>query len=295
MLLWILMLACAGPEEAPERWPTEGCSAAAPAVGTTDRSTRHEHEMFSADGLTLALATRTPDGLDCAGAVVEAPPGFEAGIDQLDETQAKELAKAGLVVVSFDPRGRGESEGEEDMNGHAGQDDFADVLRWAASQPGVDPSQVVVWSRSIGGALASGALGRHTDLAPRAWVDFESPSWLEEDLEHTTEFTRDRMWALAEQSDDPSAWFDERSPAAYVGEVQVPYQRLQGAPDHALDYLGAAVNMLNGADSSPEVRLNGEVIDWEITEVEVKDRAIDGGVTPGSEEATEAVLAAFGS
>lgn len=294
MLLWFLMLACDGPDEAPEGWPAEGCVAEAPVPERVSETTRHEHRLITSDGVELAVATRTPDGLDCSGAVVEAPAGFEPGLEKIEQDQAKALARAGLVVVTFDPRGRGQSGGEEDINGHTGQDDFADLLRWTASQEGIDPDQIVVWSRSIGGALAAGALGRHADLRPLAWVDYECPAWLEENLDHTTEHTHDRMWALADATDDPSAWMDERSPGAYIGDIDVPYHRIQGVPDHALSYLAAAVSMLNGATASPEVRLNGEVLTEEITEVEVKDRAIEGGLEPSSDYATQAVLAGFG-
>lgn len=292
-MLWLWMAGCAGPAEPPASWPTEGCGARAPQPESVAQTTREDLRLLLPDGVELAVAVRTPDGLDCAGAVVEAPPGFEAGADRIDEEQARTLARAGLLVLTFDPRGRGESGGEEDINGHTGQDDFAALMRWAASREDVDPTRVVVWSRSIGGALASGALGRHADLAPHAWVDYESPAWLEENLEHATEFTRERMWELANESEDPSAWMDERSPAATIGEVRTRYHRLQGVPDHALDYLAAAVTMLNGAENAEIVTLNGEEITWEITEPEVKERAVQGGLEPLSDTATDAVLAAF--
>lgn len=295
-MIWILGflgIACRGSDEAPEVWPARACTAPAPAAGSVEETSREDDTLVMDDGVSLAVAARRPKGVDCAGLVVEAPPGFEEGRSALDGEQAKTLAKAGLVVVAFDPRGRGDSEGEEDINGERGQDDFAAVARWAAGLDGVDASSVVIYSRSIGGALASGALSRHADLTPLAWVDFESPGWLEDDMDHTTEHTHDRMWALADETDDPDAWFLERSPASYIGDVVVPYHRLQGYPDHALNYMNAAAAMLGGATASPEVTLNGEPVTGPLSPDMIQEAAIAGGVEPLGEWAGEQVLEAF--
>jgi len=289
----MLTVGCGRPEPAPEAWPESGCGAAAPVAESVNQTHRHDHHLATADGLSLAVAARTPDGVDCAGVVVEAPPGFEPGLEDVDGEQAKALSRAGLIVVTFDPRGRGESEGDEDINGEIGQEDYAGLVRWAASLDGADADRVVIWSRSIGGALAAGALSRDDTLRPLSWVDFESPAWLEENLDHTTDHTHDKMWALADETDDPSAWMDERSPAAYVGDVTVPYHRLQGIPDHALDYMAAAVAMIDGATASPRVTLNGEEVSGELSDADVRERAIAGGIEPTGDYATEAVLEAF--
>lgn len=295
-MIWILGLVwggCTRTEEAPEAWPARVCTSSAPAEETASSTEREDRWLVMDDGIALAVAARQPKGVDCAGLLVEAPPGFEPGLTILDGEQAKALSRAGLVVVSFDPRGRGESEGEEDMNGERGQADFAAVMRWAAGLDGVDAGRAVVYSRSIGGALASGALSRNPDLSPVGWVDYECPGWLEEDMEHTTEHTHDRMWELADATSDPDAWFVERSPANYIGDVAVPYHRMQGFPDHALDYMNAAAINLNGATSSPEVTLNGEPVTGELTAEDIQSAAIGGGVEPDGSWVTGQVLDAF--
>lgn len=295
VFLLLTLFACGAPDEPPDAWPDRACQAPAPAQGSVSGSTRKDHLLRMDDGVVLALSTRWPKDTDCAGAVVMAPPGFEPGTKAVEEPQIEDLALAGLVVVTWDPRGRGDSEGEEDMNGERGQDDFAAVLRWSAALSGVDSETLLVYSRSIGGALASGALGRYPeDLKPIGWVDYEAPGWLEEDMAHTTQHTHDRMWALAETADDPSAWFDARSPAAFIGDVVVPYRRLQGTPDHALDYMGAALANVNGAVSSPAVYYNGERVTEEMAAEDARERAVPGGLEPGSEYVTEQVLAGFG-
>ena len=295
-MIWILGFAmggCTRTDEPPEAWPERVCEADAPVVDASPSSTRDDQWLIMADDVALAVAVRRPERTDCAAVLVEVPPGFEAGLEAVNGEQAKTLSRAGAVVVTFDPRGRGESEGEEDINGSLGQDDFAAVLRWAAGLAGVDSGALVVYSRFIGGALAAGALGRHDDLQPSAWVDYESPGWLEEDMDHTTEHTHDRMWALADATSDPSAWFLERSPAAFIGEVDVPYHRLQGIPDHALDSMEAAVAMLNGATASPLVTLNGEPVTSDLSATEIQEAAIGGGVDPSGDWATEQILDSF--
>ncbi|GDX81494.1 hypothetical protein LBMAG42_33050 [Deltaproteobacteria bacterium] len=239
------------------------------------------------------MLARYPDGEGCVGAVVYAPPGFDPGTGRAEETQAQNLADAGAAYVAWDPRGRVRSEGEEDANGAISQDDFAAVLRWTANQPRVDPRQVVVYSRSFGGALASGALARDETLEPLAWVDYESPGWLRDDLDHASAHTAERMRSLAMASGDEDAWFDAREPAGFIGDVAVPYHRVQGNPDHALDTMQAAVAMVNGATSSPEVRFNGEIVTEPLTEESAQAAAVVGGVNPDGDEMTAAILAAF--
>lgn len=295
-MIWILgfvLGGCTRSAEPPEAWPERACTSSAPRLDAAPTSTRDDLWLIMDDGVALAVAARRPEEVACAAVLVEAPPGFEGGLENINGEQAKTLSRAGAVVITFDPRGRGESEGEEDINGERGQRDFAALLRWAAALDGVDADAVVIYSRSIGGALAAGALAGDADLRPRAWVDYESPGWLEDDMDHTTEHTHDRMWALADATDDPSAWFMERSPAGFIGEVRAPYHRLQGMPDHALDSMSAAAAMLNGAVSSPEVTLNGAVVSAEMSAAEIQDAAIGGGVDPGGSWATEQALAAW--
>ena len=293
-MLWLLLvsLGCSRAVVAPDAWPTTGCSAAEAAPD--DRSPRaRDFDLVVDDGTSLAVATLWPRGGDCRGVVVLVPPGFEEGASKVRGPQALDLAGRGYVVASFDPRGRGDSEGEEDANGTRGQDDLAAVLRALAWDDDIDPDAVVLYSRSYGGALASGALSRHDDLGVRAWVDYESPGWMQEDLNHAAEHNREVFDELTADIDDLDAWWSEREPAAFIGDVPVPYHRMQGIPDHALDYLQHAVAMVNGAVSAPVVTYNGEVVTAALTGDEAAALAVGGGLDHESALVTDEILAAF--
>lgn len=294
LLLPLLFLACDRVDVAPSTWATDGCVATVPSSELSlGEGELTELWLAQPDGVRLSMDVRYPGGEGCVGAVVYAPAGFDPGTGRAEESQAMALVDAGAAYVAWDPRGRVLSEGEEDANGAISQDDFAAVLRWAAGQPRVDPRQVVVYTRSFGGALASGALARDETLAPLAWVDYESPGWLRDDLEHASAHTSERMWALAEASGDENAWFKAREPAGFIGEVTVPYRRVQGTPDHALDTMQAAVAMVNGAVYSPEVTFNGVEVTEALTEESAEAGAIAGGIDPDGEAMTAAVLDAF--
>ncbi|GDX79260.1 hypothetical protein LBMAG42_10710 [Deltaproteobacteria bacterium] len=289
-----LGLAACAPEAAPDAWAASSCDSSAPYLGRARSSSRRDLRLVLRDGAELALSTRAPDGIACVGAVVEVPPGFDTGTPYLDRDQAQLLARAGLLVVTFDPRGRGESGGVDDENGPTGQDDFAEVLRWTSAQSGVDADSIVIWSRSFGGALAGGAIGTFEDLQPRAWIDYESPAMLAIDLPYADAFTSERMFALAEASGDAEAWLLERSPAAHISSMTAPYHRLQGASDHALDTLDAAAEMLNAAASSEHRLLNGKVVTTPLTEDDIHDHAYGGRFDPDGDIATRAVIEASG-
>lgn len=296
-VLWLLgIAACTQVVSPPATWPQSGCSATAPdslddVVGD-DPLVEERYQLETDDGVKLEVNTIARRDLDCMGAVLIIPPGLDPGAALAGKTAGRQLAEAGLYVVSFDPRGRGESEGAEDVNGYQGQDDTASLMRQLASEDWVDPTHVLVHSRSFGAALAAGSMARHADLAPIGWVDYESPGWLSEDLAHTTEHTQTRFEGLAEASGDVEAFWEQREPARFMGEVRTSYRRLQGWPDHALDYVDAAVAMVNGATAASAVYYNDALVEDEITSAEVREDAVDGGLDPGDELVIEQILLA---
>ena len=76
----------------------------------------------------------------------------------------------------FDPDGRGLSVGVEDYDGFIHQDGLAEIIRFSASLPEVDPERIGVISFSYGVTMAAGALARYPDLPVRFLIDMEGPA-----------------------------------------------------------------------------------------------------------------------
>lgn len=180
------------------------------------------------------------------------------GLGTLDLRQARQMADEGFTVVVFDPDGRGQSEGQEDLGGFTQQDGLAAVIRAAADFPGVDASRIGLVAFSHGITMASGALARYPDLPIQFLIDWEGPA----DRMDTTlgcEPEPNKIWPACE---DDQAWL-EREAKTFIKRVQVPYQRLQSQRVHAQPGPDPAVKLVNAAlqSSSPLVRLNNSVIE----------------------------------
>lgn len=274
-----LLLGCTPTEHPPTSWPAGGC--------VSVRAGQQDVWLEVDDGVRLMATLRQPSG--CTGAVVMIPGGLQSGLALAESPQADAILDAGVAVVAFDPRGRGESGGEEDANGARSQDDLAAVVRWTASQ--VDPESVVVFSRSFGAAMASGTLARHQDLMPLGWLDYEGPGWMSEDLRYAQGDGADKIAALADAAESPEDWWAEREPAGFVSEIRVPYWRLQGIPDHALGArLDHAMACVNGATASPEVRFNRFPVTLPATDAQLTGWVIDGGLEPDEDYVTRSLL-----
>jgi pimeloyl-ACP methyl ester carboxylesterase len=191
---------------------------------------------------------------------VLAPGGVSAGAEYFGASGvAERYARRGYCVVVFDPDGRGRSEGQEALNGFAQQDGLAAVVRWAAAQPGVAPGGLVLASFSYGATLAVGALARHPDLPVRLLIDWEGPAL----RAHIARLPG--AWAYDAERMADDQWWAEREAAGLIDRVQVPYQRVQGAPDHAqpdpehalLMVRRALSRAFGGEGCAPWVRLNG--------------------------------------
>jgi pimeloyl-ACP methyl ester carboxylesterase len=158
----------------------------------------------------------------------------------------------GIVVVVFDPDGRGKSEGVEDYNGFVHQDGLAAVITYVTDLPGIDPEHIGLVSYSYGVTMATGALARHPDLPIRFYIDWEGPV----DREDTTVGCAGAMQAFAQCSDDE--YWAEREALTFIISVQIPYQRLQSERDHVQPDVSHAIRVVNAAvqQGVPWVRLN---------------------------------------
>lgn len=289
-MLLALLTACLRPSPiGTDDWPASGCAAPA-TLSDTLRVGEQDALLALADGPTLAAGLLIPKEEGCYPAVLLVPPGFEPGLAELQEEAHQALAARGVVVMAFDPRGRGESEGEDDHGGPVHQDDLAAIATWLASRPEVDPARVVIRSRSFGVAMLAGALERHPSIAPVAVMDIEGPALLPDDLEHVPEFTRDNVSGMATDGQ----WWEDRSASLHIGSYTGHYERVQGRLDHATGpWRGHAVEMLQAAQAGAprRVDLNGQPA--EIWDEDVVSELVLPGEIEHGDDAVIALLEAL--
>ena len=165
------------------------------------------------------------------------------------------LLEAGYIVVIFDPDGRGLSVGVEDYDGFIHQDGLAEIIRFSASLPEVDPERIGVISFSYGVTMAAGALARYPDLPVRFLIDMEGPA----DRNDTGGCDSASTGHLQDvvSCDDEDFWAEHEA-LTFIAQIGVPYQRFQTAGDHAQPDNVHAILMINAAveGESMWVRLN---------------------------------------
>ena len=260
---------CDGPEN-PQRCP-EDCPVPEPDQATSvpadDSSFVDDPEEGvywlenPTSGAMLYLKVYTPveSGEPSFPALVLIPGGIG---DHSDFTgpgkSAQEFADAGFITVTFDPDGRGNATGEEDLNGHIQQDGLAQVIRFTTTLPGVDPSQIGLVSFSYGVTMASGVMARYSDLPVRFFMDWEGPA---NRFFTTHGCTADHPGigsTIGMAPCDDEEFWSQREAETFVASIRIPYQRLQFEQDHSQDEPTHALVMINAAvqGSAPWVRLN---------------------------------------
>jgi pimeloyl-ACP methyl ester carboxylesterase len=164
---------------------------------------------------------------------------------------------AGYAAVVFDPDGRGNSAGTEDNNGFIHQDGLAEVIRTAAALPGVDSSQIGLVTLSYGITMGAGALARHPDLPIKFLIDWEGPA-NRNDTGGCDSLNIGHLKEAATCADE--VFWAEREASAFIGQIRVPYQRIQSEKDHVQPDYAHTVLMVNNAvaGGAPWVRLNDE-------------------------------------
>jgi pimeloyl-ACP methyl ester carboxylesterase len=200
------------------------------------------------DGGTLPTLVLIPGGSADSGGFTRPP------------SQAQRMADDGFTIVVFDPDGRGQSEGVEDDNGYTQQDGLAAIIRSAATLPGVDAGQIGLVSYSYGITMAAGALARQPDLPVRFLIDWEGPA----NRNDTGGCDEDRTGHLQGHPCDDEGFWHEREASTSALHLQVPYQRLQSAQDHAQPDIDHAMLMIANATAeeygghgiAPWTRLN---------------------------------------
>ncbi len=124
-------------------------------------------EWFVSGGTRCAARVYRPAGRRGASPVVVMAHGFGSVRALRLYSYAERFAAAGYVVVVFDYRGFGDSEGEPRQVLDIGMqhDDWRAALRFARSLEGVDPAAVVAWGTSFAGGHVLTLAGQGESLA----------------------------------------------------------------------------------------------------------------------------------
>ncbi len=201
-----------------------------------------------------ALYTRILQPANHDGSLLPALVLIPGGTGTIDANKAQRIADEGFTVIFFDPDGRGQSEGEEDYGGTIHQDGLAAVIREVATLPQVDDSRFGVASFSYGVTMATGTLARYPDLPIRFHMDWEGPV---SRAYTTTDCSPDNPRINWPPCDDDE-WWSEREALNFIGDLRIPYQRLQSEKDHVQPTNDHAIEIINAAVAGniPWVRLN---------------------------------------
>jgi pimeloyl-ACP methyl ester carboxylesterase len=132
-------------------------------------SQREDHE-FTSGGDSCAAWLYRPD--DPAGEqsglpVVVLAHGFTATREESLVRFAERFADAGMLALTFDYRGFGDSGGDERqvLSIRRQLEDVAAALSFARSVAGVDPAKVALWGSSFGGGLTLETAAKDHSLA----------------------------------------------------------------------------------------------------------------------------------
>jgi len=208
-------------------------------------------------GAQLYVKKYTPDNVtDEALSTLVLVPGGNGDSSKFGKGRysAQTLANEGFIVITFDPDGRGDSEGTEDYNGFTQQDGLKAVIESADS----DSIGLVTFSYGI--TMGSGVLARYPELPVKFLIDWEGPA----DRNDTGGCDSANTGHLKEVADcNDEAFWAEREALTFISQIEVPYLRLQSEKDHAQPDVSHAIAMVNAAvrgGKTTWVRLNDEVV-----------------------------------
>lgn len=215
-----------------------------------------------ASGAALSVQVFYPSAWDSQTklpALVLVPGGSSDGSKFLSPapggSTVEVINQAGYVAVIFDPDGRGQSGGAEDYNGFIHQDGLAEVIRFTAALPGIDSANIGLVTYSYGITMGAGALVRHPNLPVKFLIDWEGPA-NRNDTGGCDSAGIGHLKEVASCTDE--AFWAQREASAFIGQIRVPYQRLQSRKDHVQPDNAHAILMINNAVAGgvPWVRLN---------------------------------------
>ena len=209
-------------------------------------------------GAQLAGMLRRPDPVLYPelsfAAVIKVAGGINPGRLESRGEEARILAEAGMVVVTFNAEERCDdsgidvcSGGSEDYNGHRNQDGLAAITDYVLARPYVIATNVGLRTHSYGITMATGCLARHPELNIKYLVDDEGPSrsfvTVHEPYSLDADSTNDKHQTVYEilghystardTSAANAAFWAEREAVHFIGDFQGYYVRLQAEWDHA--------------------------------------------------------------
>ena len=190
----------------------------------------------------------------CFAAVILVPGGINPGRMQAHGAETRQLAEAGMVVLTFNAEGRVDdvpediaSEGSEDHNGFRHQDGLCAIVKYAIGLDYVIDSNVGLKTQSYGITMGAGCAGRHPEIPIKYIVDGEGPPssfvTCHEPFALDGDPTNDKHELVygimghystyRDPSSDNLAFWAEREAIEYIGSFRGRYLRLQATWDHA--------------------------------------------------------------
>ena len=238
-----------------------GLALALPATASAFGKTDQPVQM--SDGVRLATTYYVPDGAPPAGGwpavmLLHGLGGNRNGLSplgmSLNSLAETQFAPQGYVVLTFDARGHGQSEGLVTIDGPREIQDVRELFNWLAAQPGINGQRIGAFGYSYGG----GAIWRATaEGVPFAaiepaitWTDLYS-ALLPQNLARSGVVLG--FWqsiaARAAPELEPivndalagrnlagvRAFADQRSTRPLLGNIKAPTFLMQGRRDFAFD------------------------------------------------------------
>jgi hypothetical protein len=215
-------------------------------------------DLVAPPGNTIYGLIRRPDPAAyphlCFPAVVLVPGGINPGRMEANGLEAKLLAEAGMVVLTFNAEGRVDkapedvrSEGNEDYNGYRHQDGLCAIVKYASELPYILADNVGIKTQSFGITMGAGCAARHPEIPikyivdgegpPNSFVTCHEPYALDQDPsndKHELAYgILGHYSTYRDSSPENQAFWEEREAERFIGDYRGRYLRLQAQWDHA--------------------------------------------------------------
>lgn len=195
-------------------------------------------------GIDLCTHIHMPDAEMPKGgypAIVLVPGGSGHGTQFDNGKLVPLITDEGLVVVAFDPEGRGKTEGEDDESGVIHQDGMHAVLKYTAGLDYVDANNLGVVSFSFGLIMSGCTLGRYPlDPPVKFYIDREGPDG------SLCDYSGKHGQSLEIDKD----FWEPREAYLFIEDYMGNYVRLQSEKDHVQKTNDHAYRMIEHATST---------------------------------------------